>query len=353
MSGNSTRPWVVLVGGFLGSGKTTLILAAARELQRRGVRSAMVWNDQGTDLVDSRYAALSGMHSGEVTGGCFCCRLSQLIDAIGDLRAYAPDVIFAEPVGSCTDLSATVLRPLLEYSESYRLSPLTVLVDPLRARAMLEADADPDMRFLFDKQLQEADLVCFTKSDLCSDYPEMGISHARQLSAKSGQGVAAWLNEVLSGTIASGDQALEIDYSEYALAEAALAWLNLRAVFEPKAPVSPALLLGPLLDHLDTALSEERISIAHLKAIVTSPTGFLKAAICGNGQEPIVEGDLDASSAGKLELLLNLRAVGEPAHVREIVEREIHKLDGGLTQCAVDCFSPAAPVPERRIPKAG
>ena len=64
---------------------------------------------------------------------------------------------------------------------------------------MLEADADPDMRFLFDKQLQEADLVCFTKSDLYPDYPEIGRPHARQLSAKSGQGVAAWLNEVLSG----------------------------------------------------------------------------------------------------------------------------------------------------------
>ena len=133
----SAKPWVVLVGGFLGSGKTTLILAAARELQQRGLRSAMVWNDQGEDLVDSQYAALSGMHSGEVTGGCFCCRLSELIDAIGDLRAHAPDVIFAEPVGSCTDLSATVLRPLLEYSETYQLSPLTVLVDPLRARSML------------------------------------------------------------------------------------------------------------------------------------------------------------------------------------------------------------------------
>ena len=122
-----TKPWVVLVGGFLGSGKTTLILAAARELQQRGLRSAMVWNDQGTDLVDSHYAALSGVHSGEVTGGCFCCRLSKLIDAIDDLRAHAPDVIFAEPVGSCTDLSATVLRPLLQYSDTYQLSPLTVL----------------------------------------------------------------------------------------------------------------------------------------------------------------------------------------------------------------------------------
>lgn len=345
------KPWIVLVGGFLGSGKTTLILAAARELKRRGLRSAMIWNDQGTDLVDSRYAAQSGVRSGEVTGGCFCCRLSELIDAIGDLRVHSPDVIFAEPVGSCMDLSATVLRPLLEYSDSYQLSPLTVLVDPLRARTMLEDDADLDMRFLFDKQLQEADLVCFTKSDLYPDYPAVGAAHVRQLSAKSGQGVAAWLDEVLSGAIASGSRMLEIDYSQYARAEAALAWLNLRAVFEPEGLLSPAMLLGPLLDHLDAALSTEKISIAHLKAIVTSPTGYLKAAICGNGQEPVIEGDLDASPAGKLELLLNLRAVGQPAHVRGIVEPELHKLDSGLTQCAVDCFSPAAPVPERRIPK--
>jgi hypothetical protein len=349
----STRPWVVLVGGFLGAGKTTLILAAARELQQRGLRSAMVWNDQGKDLVDSKYAALAGMRSGEVTGGCFCCRLSGLIDAMSELCAYAPDVIFAEPVGSCTDLSATVLRPLLAYSDTYQLSPLTVLVDPLRARSMLETDADPDMRFLFDKQLQEADLVCFTKSDLSPEYPETSAPHVRQLSAKTGQGVAAWLNEVLSGTIATGDQALAIDYSEYARAEAALAWLNLRAVFEPHGGLSPAMFLGPLLDRLDNALTAKKISIAHLKAIVSSPSGFLKAAICGNGQEPTVDGDLGASPALRLELLLNLRAVGEPSQVRGIVEQELYAVDSGPSQCAMDCFRPAAPVPERRIAKAG
>ena len=105
------------------------------------------------------------------------------------------------------------------------------------------------------------------------------------------------------------------------------------------------MLLGPLLDNLDTALTARKIPIAHLKAIVTSPTGFIKAAICGNGQEPIVEGDLNASPAGKLELLLNLRAVGEPAQVRAIVEAELHKLGSGLTHSAIDCFSPAAPSP--------
>jgi CobW/HypB/UreG, nucleotide-binding domain len=349
--GRNTKPWVVLVGGFLGSGKTTLILAAARELERRGLRSAMVWNDQGTDLVDSRYAALAGARSGEVTGGCFCCRLSQLIDAIDDLRTHAPDVIFAEPVGSCTDLSATVLRPLLQYRDTYQLSPLTVLVDPLRAQSMLEQNADPDMRFLFDKQLQEADLVGFTKSDLYPQYPETGARHVRQLSAKSGQGVAAWLNEVLSGTLPTGEQSLEIDYAHYAEAEAALAWLNLRAVFEPETWLSPAMLVGPLLDGIDAALTAAHIPIAHLKAIASTPTGWVKAAICANGQEPTVEGNLDASPAGKLELLVNLRAVGKPDQVRAIVEHELRKLSG-LAQCNMDCFSPVAPVPEQRILKA-
>ncbi len=347
------KPWVVLVAGFLGAGKTTLILAAARELQRRGLRSAMVWNDQGEYLVDTQHAVLSGMGSGEVTGGCFCCRLSELIEAIGDLRAHAPDVIFAEPVGSCTDLSATVLRPLLEYSETWQLSPLTVLVDPARARDLLASSADPAMRFLFGKQLEEADLVCFTKSDLYSDYPETGAAHVRQLSAKTGQGVIAWLNEVFSGEIARADRALKIDYAEYARAEAALAWLNLRALFELETPLSPAMLLGPFLDHLDVSLTAAKIPIAHLKAIVTAPTGFLKAAIVANGQEPTVEGDLDASPADKLELLLNLRAVGEPAEVRAIVERELESLTNGLKDCKLDCFSPSPPVPERRIPKAG
>jgi hypothetical protein len=52
-----------------------------------------------------------------------------------------------------------------------------------------------------------------------------------------------------------------------------------------------------------------------------------------------------------VELLLNLRAIGEPVKVRDLVERELDQLSG-LTQFALDCFSPAAPVPERRVLKA-
>lgn len=349
--GANYKPWIAVVGGFIGSGKTTLILAAARELEHRGIRSAIILNDQGDALVDTGYAIQNGLRSGEVTGGCFCCRLSELIQVIGELRAYSPDVIFAEPVGSCTDISATTLRPLLDYRDEFRLTPFTVLVDPERARTLLAADADPDISFLFHKQLQEADLVCFTKSDLHPDCPEISAQLVRQLSARTGQGVAAWLDEIFSSTLSAGSKILEIDYEQYARAEAALAWLNLEVSIEFDVARSPAVVLGPVLEHLDRELTAGNISIVHLKAIVDSPTGFLKAAMCANGQEPMVEGALDASPALTHDLLLNLRAVGSAPRIREIVERELRQIRGKLTGLSIHCFHPAAPRPERRITK--
>src|SRR6201999_3038596 len=96
-------------------------------------------------------------------GACFCCRLSELLSAVDELRRLQPDVIFLEPVGSCTDLDATVIRPLLaESAGTYQIAPMTVLIDPER----FANQNDPSLRFLFEKQLAEADLAVFSKSDL-------------------------------------------------------------------------------------------------------------------------------------------------------------------------------------------
>ena len=57
----SSRPLLVFVGGFLGAGKTTLILAGARELERRGFRTAAILNDQGDSLVDTQLARAQGL----------------------------------------------------------------------------------------------------------------------------------------------------------------------------------------------------------------------------------------------------------------------------------------------------
>jgi Ni2+-binding GTPase involved in maturation of urease and hydrogenase len=345
------RPWIVIVGGFLGSGKTSLILSAARLLEKRGMRCAVILNDQGVELVDTRHTESQGVLAREVTGGCFCCRFSDLMSTFEELRTRAVDVIFAEPVGSCTDISATIFGPLREEFDRYRVAPFTVLVDPARATELRGEDSDSPLAFLFQKQMQEADLVCITKADLHPDAASLPGVEARFLSAKTGQGVAEWLDEILSGTFDAGKTTLEIDYSEYARAEAALAWLNLSFTLEPAVPLSPAMAIGPFFDGLHDALTEAGISIAHLKIFDRSPTGWLKVAVCANGEEPVVEGNLDASPAARHELLVNLRAKGDPAHVQQTVEEQLQKLEGKKLDMHLNCFSPAPPKPERRVPR--
>jgi len=347
------KPLIVIVGGFLGSGKTSLIFAAARLLEQRGLRCAVILNDQGDELVDTRHAETHGIFAGEVTGGCFCCNFSALMSAIEEIQTRPVDVIFAEPVGSCTDISATVLGPLREEFTSYRVAPFTVLVDPARASDLLREEADSDLAFLFRKQLEEADLVCLSKSDLYPDAPNIASIETRRLSAITDQGVHEWLDEILFGSLETGRTTLEIDYARYARAEAALAWLNLSFTIEATVPISPAQAVGPFLDGLDEALTAAGISIVHLKIFDSSPTGWLKAALCANGKEPRVEGNLDASPTNRHELLVNLRAKGDPGQVREIVEEQLSKVAGNVCDVRLDCFSPAAPRPERRVPGLG
>jgi len=343
------RPWIVIIGGFLGAGKTSLILAAAEILKQRGMRCAAILNDQSDDLVDRRHAESRGLLSRDVAGGCFCCKLSNLVSVIEELRAWTPDVIFAEPVGSCTDIAATVFAPLREEFDRYRLAPFTVLVDPSRARELLAPNSDPDLSFLFRKQLQEADIVCMTKGDLYPDFALIPGLETRRLSAVTGENVEVWLEEILMGSLDAGSRLLEIDYARYAQAEAALTWLNLSFEFEANPPLSSSFIVGPLLDRLDRALVEAGIGVVHFKAFATSSSGWIKAAICANGEEPKLEGHLDASPVSRHELLVNLRAKGGPVKVREVVSAQLNELPGRVLNVQLRCFSPAAPRPERRI----
>jgi G3E family GTPase len=64
--------------GFLGAGKTTTMVAAAKAMQERGHKVAVITNDQSTALIDSQLARSDLDAAAEVTGGCFCCRFDDL-----------------------------------------------------------------------------------------------------------------------------------------------------------------------------------------------------------------------------------------------------------------------------------
>ena len=118
-----------LVGGFLGSGKTTAIIGAARFLMAQGKRVGVITNDQGKFLVDTAFIRAMEIPAVEVAGGCFCCNYENLEERLEQLTASnRPDVVFAESVGSCADIVATVLKPLLhlrsENAASFQLHRL-------------------------------------------------------------------------------------------------------------------------------------------------------------------------------------------------------------------------------------
>ena len=124
-----------MIGGFLGAGKTTAVGNLAKFLADEGLRVGLITNDQGRNLVDTAMLRSRGFETEEISGGCFCCRFNSLVDASQRLtEASKPEVFIAEPVGSCTDLAATVTYPLRRlYGENFSVAPVSVLVDPIRA----------------------------------------------------------------------------------------------------------------------------------------------------------------------------------------------------------------------------
>ena len=122
----------VMVGGFLGAGKTTTLARLARHYMSQGLSVGIVTNDQAADLVDTMSLRSQGFDVGEVAGACFCCRFNDLISTIDQLGLQqAPDVILAEPVGSCTDLVATVIQPLKQLFKSrFQIAPYGVILKP-------------------------------------------------------------------------------------------------------------------------------------------------------------------------------------------------------------------------------
>jgi len=340
-----------LVGGFLGAGKTTLLLAAGERLRAMGHTAGIILNDQGGELVDTRLSQAAGFTAQEITGGCFCCRFSEFIAAAERFTEHgAPEFILAEPVGSCTDLSATILQPIKRYyGDRFQLAPLTVLVDPSRVEEMQRPEADPSIAYLFRKQIAEADLARFSKADLHESFPLLAGVDAQPLSALTGAGVGEWLDQVLSGQTATGGRLLDIDYARYAEAEAALGWLNWQGELRSERPLTPASIVGPLLASLNRLLTSAAISIAHLKVFAQSANGYVRAGICRNGDAPSIEGRLDTPPASLYTLTINLRAAGAPEALRALVDRALRDLPGRFRVDHLEAFRPSAPVPEHRF----
>src|SRR5262249_22486592 len=272
----------VMVGGFLGAGKTTTLARLARHYRAQGRRIGLVTNDQAQDLVDTNSLRAQGFPVEEVPGACFCCKFDELISRVETLQSNErPDVTLTEPVGSCTDLVATVVQPLKDlYGDRFEVAPYAVLFKPSHGLRILRGESgggfSPKAEYIFRKQLEEADAIVLNRVDELSDAEVAELTALAEsafpgtpvlrMSAKTGQGVEA-LAEFLDQGGAFGRKILDIDYDTYAEGEAELGWLNTAVRVRGGRPFALDDFLLEVVTCLRGELAGLGAEVAHLKAI--------------------------------------------------------------------------------------
>jgi hypothetical protein len=210
--------------------------------------------------------------------------------------------------------------------------------------------------------LEEAEILVINKCDLIDDRRqdelqaalESRFTHATVLrvSARTGQGIESW-HELLQSAEGNPTRSMDVDYDLYAEGESLLGWLNLSATLEgPEFDGNQ--FLQQLGKRLRDQLEGRHIEVAHLKMTLAPDAGQDLAV--GNLTRNQSELELSHELAEPLaagQLLLNLRAEGDPDQLRNLAERELAELSRAfkltVAVAHVEAFRPGRPVPTHRL----
>ena len=358
----------LMIGGFLGAGKTTAIARLARYLIDRGHRVGLVTNDQAYDLVDTQSLRAQGFRVGEVPGACFCCKFNDLVDTINALsNEEVPEFIVAEPVGSCTDLVATVIEPLRQlYGDRFDVGPLAVLLKPEHGRKILRGDPSsgfsPKAAYIFLKQVEEADIVAVNKIDKLDESERdelIGLVRSRfpdkeiyAISAQQGDGFDLLIAGLQRGGV-KHDSMMHVDYDVYAEGEAELGWLNCTVnLRDENGTMHLDELLIELVTDMQQALLAAEAEPAHVK-VFGHADGQVGIANLVGSEAGVDLSRPSGANSSRVEITINARVVADPEVLEHLVTGAVESL-AERRQLAFEVrnmqrFRPGRPVPTHRV----
>ncbi len=351
--GMTSRTRFTVIGGYLGAGKTTLMVGLARFLkERHGKNVAIITNDQGHVLVDTKYASEAGFDVREVMGGCFCSTFPEFVkNARSIVQTSRPDVILAEPIGTSTNILSSVVEPLrAQYPEEFDVAPFLVVVDATRAVGI-----ESSKRLIPSHQVKEAEFVLLSKVDRLDD---AGVEKAKEAvralapdakmipySALTGQGMDGIASLVLSAERSVKVRKSE-DHRKFAAEKSSMSWYSSTSRVVPSERV----------DLYDLATSVLRAAadsfpvddLAHVKVMITSPkVGAKMSLVADSVQTDGVRGSRYLSEEARL--VVNARVMAPPRRLGEIMRGAVESLPSKFPLAVDDttesCYSPRPETP--------
>lgn len=359
---------VILVGGFLGSGKTTLLWNIAKSYANEDKKIGLISNDQTAELVDTAVFKETKGYVEEVHGSCFCCNYNGFIKAIENLRIKNDvDVIFAEPVGSCTDLSATIIQPLKDLQKAeLEIAPLSVLIDPNRLECVFNGEfgnMHESAAYILTKQLEETDYVVINKIDtlnksdleklICKSKEKWPNKKVFAISGKTGENITEWIDTILNSNYKSdcGTTLLDIDYDIYAEGEAVLGWLNAKIKLSG-INTDWNNYSKKFMENLIFRFNENNVSIGHVKIITKGNNDYLISNITGTDKTPSFSGEV--KDCKEVEIILNARVEITPEELENVVKDVLEVEMNNSVEYEVEFLNslkPGRPNPTHRYDK--
>lgn len=327
-----------VLGGFLGAGKTSLMIAFSKYLyDEKGVKTALLVNDLGSkDLVDGSFTALSGCVCDTVTGDCICYQTETLVDKLRRLRdEKKAEMIFSDIPGCGIGALEHVYHKLDKLCRGeFTLCPFVAVCDPERLTAIMPGKKDiglpPEMNFLFDAQLREAEVILLNKTDLISEAEKNAcLSFLREtyphrkifaVSTRTGDGVNEAADYIIAHTSELRSEDIGYGGAEFTAAEATLSWYDRIMYLKSETPFDGNGLIGDYIEEIKKLLAAAGRNVPHLKVYaVNERNEAAKASLVGIAH--FAEFDREfADRCSALRITVNARAACESEMLDKIMD---------------------------------